>query len=1114
MADRRGYTSLYQNIPVQPLSGYSDPSAFIRVREAVRGLEDQVTQIRGLVGNSVPGYVSSVGLTAPTIFSVTGSPVTDTGTIALSLVSQTARSVFAAPTATAGTPSFRALEAADIQSGVFGITRGGTGLSSTPTNGQLLIGNGSGYTLATLTAGTGITVTNGMGSITVTNSLPGFLNPMTTLGDIIYGGAAGAATRLGGETTTTRKFLRSVGVAGAATAPAWDTVTKTDVGLSNVENTALSTWAGSTNLTTLGTVTTGTWSATSIAPAKGGTGLTTAPAQDVIVYGGGSLSFSTLAPPSSGTNVLTWTSGIGITWTTKQVGTVTSVGMTVPTGLSVTPASITTSGTFAVTYTAGYSIPTTASQTNWDTAYNDRLKWDGGSSGLTAATGRTSLGATTVGSNLFTLTNPSAVTFLRINADNSVSTLDAATFRTAIGAGTGSGTVTSVTASSPLASSGGTTPNISLGTVGVANGGTGLTSFTAGQILYASATTTIAGLSVTTGGLLYGGATAPAYTAIADLNWDNTNKRLGISQASPSYKLTMLDNNSALSTSNRVVSISSTISNTVSNGNTQYGIYSFLSVGNNIAGTPNGIYSIVDKSGGANLADINAISSQATMNSMGITVTNAAGFRAVSPTVTMGTFTNAYGLYIESQDVTNVGTGYGIYQASAADVNYYGGRVFLNTTDGTTDPNARLLVRDDVGGATGMVVRNNDTGTSSLAFFALNTSTTGLVAYSFGSGYTTSGLFEGNGTALVSGKTNGLNIGATNAAGLLKFYTGGSASGNERMRIASNGNVTVDTNVLFVDALNNRVGVNMTPTVALDVTGAAAVSGALTLTTTDLGYTTSGLQLRSSVPGASASTDYFFHRGADTTVMDRIVVHTPSTSAGMGFAHMTSGGVTRFFSDGNTGNFTVDGGTLFVDAVNNEVGIGTTAPGQRLEVAGTIIVTGNSDMPASAGTNVRITGGYASPDIGRIFVGDGSGWKLHFSSRTASTNTDRVTFTDAGRVGIGATTPGVRLDVSETLAVATSSTFSAAAIRMNPVYTATGTITVKHRYLHFTQPTISGGTTTFTDAHTMYFDAAAGTHRAVDAGTTKTTPGTVNAWVKIDINGTTYYIPAYTSKTA
>lgn len=125
-------------------------------------------------------------------------------------------------------------------------------------------------------------------------------------------------------------------------------------------------------------------------------------------------------------------------------GTVTSVSMTVPTGLSVAGSPITTSGTLAVSYTAGYSIPTTASQTNWDTAYSERLQWDGGSTNLVAATGRTSLGATTVGANFFTLANPSAITFVQINADNSITTMDAPTFRTAIGAGTGSGTVTSV----------------------------------------------------------------------------------------------------------------------------------------------------------------------------------------------------------------------------------------------------------------------------------------------------------------------------------------------------------------------------------------------------------------------------------------------------------------------------------------------------------------------------------------------------------------------------------------------------------------------------------------------------------------------------------------------
>ncbi len=125
-------------------------------------------------------------------------------------------------------------------------------------------------------------------------------------------------------------------------------------------------------------------------------------------------------------------------------GTVTSVSMTVPTGLSVSGSPITTVGTLAVSYTAGYSIPTTAKQSEWDTAYSERLQWDGGSTNLVAATGRTSLGATTVGGNFFTLPNPSAITFVQINADNTITTMDAPTFRAAIGAGTGGGSVTSV----------------------------------------------------------------------------------------------------------------------------------------------------------------------------------------------------------------------------------------------------------------------------------------------------------------------------------------------------------------------------------------------------------------------------------------------------------------------------------------------------------------------------------------------------------------------------------------------------------------------------------------------------------------------------------------------
>lgn len=56
--------------------------------------------------------------------------------------------------------------------GIVQIPNGGTGLSSFPTNGQLLIGNTAGkkYDLRTLTAGSGITITNGAGSITITGT--------------------------------------------------------------------------------------------------------------------------------------------------------------------------------------------------------------------------------------------------------------------------------------------------------------------------------------------------------------------------------------------------------------------------------------------------------------------------------------------------------------------------------------------------------------------------------------------------------------------------------------------------------------------------------------------------------------------------------------------------------------------------------------------------------------------------------------------------------------------------------------------------------------------------------------------------------------------------------
>ena len=122
----------------------------------------------------------------------------------------------------------------------------------------------------------------------------------------------------------------------------------------------------------------------------------------------------------------------------------------------------------------------------------------GGTGANTASGARTNLGSTTVGDNFFTLTSPSAITFVRINADNTISTLDASTFRTAIGAGTSStnGTVTSVAA-------------LTLGT-----SGTDLTS-----TVVNGTTTPVITLNVPT-------ASATNRGALSSTDWNSFNNRL------------------------------------------------------------------------------------------------------------------------------------------------------------------------------------------------------------------------------------------------------------------------------------------------------------------------------------------------------------------------------------------------------------------------------------------------------------------------------------------------------------------------------------------------------------------------------------------------------------
>lgn len=128
-------------------------------------------------------------------------------------------------------------DASNINAGTLAVVHGGTGVTAAPTNGQLLIGNGTGYTLAGLTAGTGISVTNAAGSITVNNT--GVTSLAATAGHVSLSASTGGVTislpntgtagTYGSATQvpvlTTDAQGRITGVVNTTVTPAWSSVT-------------------------------------------------------------------------------------------------------------------------------------------------------------------------------------------------------------------------------------------------------------------------------------------------------------------------------------------------------------------------------------------------------------------------------------------------------------------------------------------------------------------------------------------------------------------------------------------------------------------------------------------------------------------------------------------------------------------------------------------------------------------------------------------------------------------------------------------------------------------------------------------------------------------------
>lgn len=195
---------------------------------------------------------------------------------------------------------------------------------ATLTNEQALSLSGSGFMKNT--TGTGVISTQAsinLANSDVTGNLPVTnLNSGTSASSTTFWRGDGTwATPAGGGNVSTSgspvindfaKFVNGTDIEGRSYAE-----TKTDLSLNNVENTALSTWAGTNNITTLGTVTTGTWNGNNIPADHGGTNISTY-VQGDILYAFNSTTLTKLSIGTAG-QVLT-SGGSAPTWQNPSTG--------------------------------------------------------------------------------------------------------------------------------------------------------------------------------------------------------------------------------------------------------------------------------------------------------------------------------------------------------------------------------------------------------------------------------------------------------------------------------------------------------------------------------------------------------------------------------------------------------------------------------------------------------------------------------------------------------------------------------------------------------------------------------------------------------------------------